>query len=269
MDEYFGAVRPLVVEHPYFALLESYVLPRDEGDLALTALADRLDVTNIEPTARFLIDALRDLDLPAGTMAGRQSLAHRSILAHDFAELLRQTKDRRAQLGRVLLIISPYSSYAMATLIASDWDRVKADVPAWRQKVGDAPGLLGALGKKYAELKQYDDAEKCLKRYVELSGDEWAYQELAACYEARGDRNRAKAAIDGYLNNTESAGLKHAQVQVRDRQQAHEGTAMARGEALRRRGRGNLGRFWNGVCLGVRRGTRRMGPGRTLDKTPQ
>ena len=214
VDDYFNAVRPLVVDHPYYPLLESYVLPRDQGDRALTALADRLDVTNIEPTARFLIDALRDLDLPAGFMAGRKTLSHRSILARDFGELLRQTNDRTAHLGRVLLNISPYSAYAMATLIASDWDRVKGDVPAWREKVGDAPGLLGALGKKYAELKQYDEAEQFLKRYVELSGDEWAYQELAACYEASGDRNRAKAAIDGYLTKTESAGLEHAQVQV-------------------------------------------------------
>ena len=170
VQDYFKAVRPLVAEHPYFPLLESYVLPRAEGDLALTALGDRLDLTNIEPTARFLIDALRDLDLPVGFMAGRKNLSHRSILAHDFGELLRQSKDRKAQRGHVLLNISPYSSYAMATLIASDWDRVKGDVPAWRQKVGDAPGLIGALGKKYAELKQFDEAEKCLKRYRRALG---------------------------------------------------------------------------------------------------
>ena len=102
----------------------------------------------------------------------------------------------------------------MSLLIKTDWDRAKGEIPSWRAKVGDAPALIGALGKKYIELKQYDEAEKTLKRYVELSGDEWAYQELSACYEARGDHNRAKAALDDYLNKTESAGLKHAQVQV-------------------------------------------------------
>ncbi len=64
------------------------------------------------------------------------------------------------------------------------------------------------------ERKQYDLAEPILKRYVEISGDEWAYQELAACYTARGDARRAKETIDYYLNHTESAGLQHAQVQV-------------------------------------------------------
>ena len=82
------------------------------------------------------------------------------------------------------------------------------------RKVGDALGLIGALGKKYMERKQYAEAEPLLKRYVEISGDEWAYQELAACYTARGDAQLAKETLDNYLNNTESAGLKHAQVQV-------------------------------------------------------
>ena len=142
------------------------------------------------------------------------SLVHCSILARDICERLRQTPDRRDHFGRVLLIISPYSSYAMGMLIQNDWDRVQADLPAWRAKVGDAPGLIGALGKKYMERKQYDQAEPLLKRYVEISGDEWAYQELSACYSARGDARRAKETLDNYLNNTESAGLQHAQVQV-------------------------------------------------------
>jgi tetratricopeptide (TPR) repeat protein len=80
--------------------------------------------------------------------------------------------------------------------------------------VGNALGLIGALGKKYMELKQYALAEAVLKRYVEISGDQWAFQELAACYTARGDARRAKETIDNYLNNTESGGLQHAQVQV-------------------------------------------------------
>ena len=107
----------------------------------------------------------------------------------------------------------------MATLMKADWDRGQSAMsPSWvAQGSAMQLGLIGALGKKYAELKQYDEAEKYLKRYVELSGDEWAYQELAACYEARGDRDRAKTTLDDYLNKTESAGLKHAQVQSSNR----------------------------------------------------
>jgi tetratricopeptide (TPR) repeat protein len=214
VDDYFNEVRPLVAKHRYLPYLESYTASRQDGGRALNAFADRLDLTDIELTARPLINDLLRLKHPAGDMAWRLSVAHGSILARDFAVRIRQTPDKTAHFGRVLLTISPYSAYAMSILIQADWNRVQGEIPSWRAKVGDAPGLIGALGKKYAELKQYDEAEKYLKRYVELSGDEWAYQELAACYEARGDRDRAKATLDNYLNKTESAGLRHAQVQV-------------------------------------------------------
>ncbi len=192
----------------------SFTESRQNGGRRLSAFADHLDLTDIELTARPMYVELIALKHPAGEMARRLSFAHASILVRDLCERLRQTTEKKPQFGRVLLTISPYSAYAMGILIQADWDRVQSEIPAWRAKVGDALGLIGALGKKYAELKQYDEAEKYLKRYVELSGDEWAYQELAACYEARGDRKDAKAALDGYLNKTESAGLKHAQVQV-------------------------------------------------------
>ena len=86
--------------------------------------------------------------------------------------------------------------------------------PAWRAKVGDAPALLGALGRKHIELKQFDEAEKYLKRYMELSPDLWVYESLASCYEARGDRDRWKATLDDFLAKTEDSGLQHAKVRV-------------------------------------------------------
>ncbi len=214
VDDYFQEVRPLVARHRYFPYLESLTLPSQRAEKTLTDFAEQLDLADIEPTERHMIDALNQLKLPAAQMAWRMSLAHCSILARDFCERLRQTPDRRDHFARVLLIISPYSSYAMGMLVQNDWDRVEADLPTWRVKVGDAPGLIGALGKKYMERKQYDLAEPLLKRYVEISGDEWAYQELSACYSARGDSRHAKETLDNYLNNTESAGLQHAQVQV-------------------------------------------------------
>ena len=214
VDDFFKDVRPLVAGHRFLPYLENLAFPPQRAAQALAELAERLDLAEVEPTERHMIDDLRDQKLPAGEMAWRMSLAHCSILARDLCERLRQTADRKDHFGRVLLIISPYSSYAMGMLIQHDWNRIEADLPAWRAKVGDALGLIGALGKKYMERKQYAEAEPLLKRYVEISGDEWAYQELAACYTARGDARLAKETLDNYLNNTESAGLQHAQVQV-------------------------------------------------------
>ncbi len=216
-----------------------------------------------------MIDALREIKHPAGDMAWRQSLSHCSIFARDFAERLRQTADKKDHFGRVLLHISPYSAYAMGTLVAADWDRVKGDVPAWLDKVGDAPALIGALGKKYVELKQYDDAEKYLKRYMELSGDKWVYQSLAACYEARGDHDRAKATLDDYLTKTEAVGLEHAQVQV---QIANDLMKQGRWQEAKKYAdpaAATWAALWDGMCLPVLRRTQGLGSGRALDAAPQ
>ena len=102
----------------------------------------------------------------------------------------------------------------MGVLVEADWDQVKGEVPGWREKVGEAPALIAALGRKYAELKDYDEAEKYLRRYMELSPtpgptDCWR---TATGPAARSDR--WQATLDEFLANTEPAGLEHAKVQV-------------------------------------------------------
>ncbi len=173
-----------------------------------------MNLNDIEPTERPLIDALKQLKHPAGDAAWAVCFNHCGILARDVAERIQQGKDRREHFARLLLRISPYSAYAMGTLVEANWDEVKREVPAWRAKVGDAPALIGALGRKHFERKEYDEAEKDLKRYMELCPDLWVYERLASCYEARGDRERWKATLDDYLANTEDSGLQHAKVRV-------------------------------------------------------
>ena len=214
VDEYWADVQPFVAQHRYCPYLESIALPPAEGSRALAAFADRYDPTEAETTEQLMITTLMRLNHPVGRTAWALCFGHVSIVARDFSERLKRTTDRKDHFGRVLLVISPYSAYAMATLVEHAWDQVKGVVPGWRAKVNDAPALLGALGKKYAELKRYDEAEKCLERYMEQSPDRWAYQSLAACYQARGDIDRWKAALDDFLTKTEDAGLEHARVQV-------------------------------------------------------
>ena len=133
VDDFFKDVRPLVAGHRFLPYLENLALPPQRTAQALAELAERLDLAEVEPTERHMIDDLRDQKLPAGEMSWRMSLAHCSILAHDFCERLRQTADRKDHFGRVLLIISPYSSYAMGMLIQHDWNRIEADLPASRK----------------------------------------------------------------------------------------------------------------------------------------
>jgi tetratricopeptide (TPR) repeat protein len=212
--EYFDDVRPFVEKHRFYPYLQYLALAPQEGIPALTTMADRMDLAEIETTELPMLQALNGLQHPVFRPAWNLAVLHSTNVAHDYAERLKHLDDHRAHFSHALLIISPYSAYAMATLVESDWDQVQGEVPAWREKVGDAPALIGALGKKYLELKRYDDAEKCLRRYMELSPDRWAYQSLASSYLGRNDRERWKATLDDFLTNTEPAGLEHAQVQV-------------------------------------------------------
>ena len=95
VGEYFDDIQPFVVKHRYYAFLESIALPPQEGQRALTALADRLNLTDIEPTERPLIDALKQLKHPVGDAAWAVCFNHCGILARDVAERIQQAKDRQ------------------------------------------------------------------------------------------------------------------------------------------------------------------------------
>ena len=86
-----------------------------------------------------MIDDLRDQKLPAGEMAWRMSLAHCSILGATSASGCDRLPTE-GPFGRVLSIISPYSSYAMGMLIQHDWNRIEADLPAWPAKLAMRSG---------------------------------------------------------------------------------------------------------------------------------
>ncbi len=87
-------------------------------------------------------------------------------------------------------------------------------MPAWLKLVGEAPPLLWALGKKYGDLKRYDEAGGYLRRFIRQSPDSAAYELLAANYKAIGDRKRWKETLDEFLDKVEDHGLDHARVQV-------------------------------------------------------
>lgn len=212
--EYFDDIQPFVAHHRYFPYLQFLALAPQEGIPAFRAMADRLDFSEADPNEVSMIRALINLNHPAGNDAYVLAFFHGSAHYRDIGQRLENSTNLRAHFGHVLHTICPNSAYARAILVEFDWDQTKDEVPGWLEKFGDAPSFIGALGKKYIELKKYDEAEKLLRRYMELSPDRWAYQKLAACYLARNNRAQWKKTLDDFLTNTEPAGLEHAQVQV-------------------------------------------------------
>lgn len=216
-DEYLDSVQPSVAHHRYFPYLQYLALEPQEGIPALRAMADDLDLAELQITEMPMIQVLRQLQHRISDFVWIMAVYHADISYRDNAEhasLTNPTISYPAHNGRVMLLQSPYSAFAMAVQIEHDWDQAREHVAEWRKKVGDAPALIGALGKKYVELKRYDEAEKLLSRYMELSPDRWAYRSLAACYLARGDRTLWRKTLEDFLTRTEPAGLEHAEVRV-------------------------------------------------------
>ncbi len=212
--EYFQDIRPFVEHHRYFGYLEFLGLPPQQGIPALTALGNRMNLADLEVIELPMLEALRQIQFPAYKQTWDLANYHATSVVRDACERIANSRDAHPFFASMLMRLDPYSAFAMGKLVEGAWDQSKQSVSEWRQKVGDAPALIGALGRKYVELKQYDEAEKLLRRYMELSPDRWAYVKLAECYKARGDADRWKSTLDEYLAKTESAGLEHAEVQV-------------------------------------------------------
>jgi len=215
VQEFWEQARGLVAGHRYRPYLDSIAEPR-AGLRPFVAFLDKFDLGDVELTQRYFIDVLLRLKHPLGDPAWKASIAHSTIVARDLAVILSnvESSQSKKKYAGVLHNVSPHSPFAIAGLVENDWERIKGDVPSWLAEAGESPALLGALGKKYAELRQYKDAEDYLTRYVAVSPDVWAYQWLAGCYKEEKDVARWKATLDEYLAKTKDVGLDHAKVRV-------------------------------------------------------
>jgi tetratricopeptide (TPR) repeat protein len=213
--DYWADVQGFVARHrdrPYLESIAS-AAPTPDRRGAFFRFAGELDPAALENTEQPMLAALRRWGYSGWQDLWTTGVLHSDSLARDYATSIIWTNDK-VRHGRNLLQNSPSSAFAMATLVAHDWDNVKDQIPAWTEKAGDAPALLGALGKRYAALKQFEEAGNYLTRYIKRSPDRWAYQALAACFEQQGDRGRWKQTLDEFLTKTEDSGLDHARVRV-------------------------------------------------------
>jgi tetratricopeptide (TPR) repeat protein len=145
------------------------------------------------------------------------AMSHCDAVVRDVLQLIAAAPrpDEALRQARALLEIDPRSPFAMSQVVYSDWDAAKDRVPGWLKLAGEAPPLLYVLGKKYSELKQYDEAERYLRRFIRQSPDATVYEMLAANYKTAGDRKRWKETLDEFLEKVEDHGLDHARIRVR------------------------------------------------------
>ena len=116
--------------------------------------------------------------------------------------------------ARKLMAVSPNSPFGMAKLIEDAWGEAEKNVDQWQKVVGDHPTFVAAMARHHVKAGRTDEAERALKRSIELSPDLWAFQDLADLYRKRGDVARSKETLDRFLAQVEDHGLDHAKVRV-------------------------------------------------------
>lgn len=215
VDEFWAAARPSVERHRDFPFLEVFVRPKADVLPSLTDYVDRLDRTDLEVTAFPMVRWMGQFRIPKSADLRAFATSHADPVARDLALVLEWPGRDSANVAARLLEVDPRSSFAMASLIAADWDGVKDHVPEWRKVVDDAPALLAALATHYTATKQLDEARDVLTRYIARCPDSWGYSRLADNFKARGDEGRWKATLDESLEKVTDHGLEHASIRVK------------------------------------------------------
>ncbi len=213
VDDFWHDAREEVAGHRYSGYLESMTSAQDSR-AKFQQFAERLDLTDIETTETEMNRSLWNLGRPRDRAAWTIATAHEDETAEMARTLWNLDEPNKLSMAREILKVSPFHAYARAVLITKDWQNVKDQVAAWEKESGVSPAVLAALGRHYAQDKQYADAERVLSRYIVLSSDRWAYRALAENFKAQGKIDRWQATLDDFLTKVEDLGLDHAQVRV-------------------------------------------------------
>ncbi|HKB03639.1 MAG TPA: hypothetical protein VKD90_15555, partial [Gemmataceae bacterium] len=204
-------------DHPYRDYLVAFSVDSQRQAEAYRALLQGVPLMDLGPSARPLVTAMTTIDgadKSPGREAARRLTRGLDATSDDLAEILRtRAPEARPAVARQFLEVSPHSPQPVVALIENDWEGVKDKAATWEKQYAGSASVLAALGKKYASLKQYTDAERCLRAHVRLSPDRAGYQALAGVFKDQGNTDRWKETLDDYLK-TEDSGLAHAGVRV-------------------------------------------------------
>ncbi len=159
---------------------------------------------------------LSKLPGPRASHPWHAGVAHRDRLAQDLAACVYHFTDNSAAFAERLLGVSPHSPIGRAAMIEKNWEWAGPRLAEWEKDpaLSDSPVLLGALARRYTELKRFDDARQALERYIQHAPVLWAYKLLARNYADRGDMAGYKATLDDFLARGEDGGLDKATVRV-------------------------------------------------------
>jgi len=213
--EELEAARPEVADHPYRNYLETFAFDQVRQREEIAGLLRPIDIRDPEDTAYSMILEILEEDSSRMNKLAARIQAHEDLTARDLAR-------RSIEFERIhgynqsedLLRLSPDSPIARAAIIHWKWEVAEPHALDWERSDARHPDVLSELALKYAGLNRPNDAIRCLKAYLRLSPDQWAYEMLAGLYLAGGDKLAWKATFDEALTKPDT-NLDHMAYRVR------------------------------------------------------
>jgi tetratricopeptide (TPR) repeat protein len=219
LKSFVRAAMPAIADHPLRDFIVAHSIDNLRHADVYRGMLQGLPLAaaDVGPAAAHLIADLQAIDTPkkgTGREMARLLRLHLDATADDLSDLLRLVPAKsRPAYARELLKVSPHSPQSIVTLIELDWANVRDKAAQWEKDYASSPSVLVMLGRRYVQLKQPADAERCLRAAARLSPDRPTFRALADIYKAQGDTARWIEALENYLK-TEDLGLAHAQVRV-------------------------------------------------------
>jgi tetratricopeptide (TPR) repeat protein len=202
-------MRPLIADHPYKAFAESFGVDRAHQQGEFVRLFESLPLMEFDwraPSVQYSAIAVSN---PYAHVLNGNANRHVEFLYHDLSV---QSQWSHGAEGARFDACSPYAPMARASQIHDPWVAIQDKVDAW-EKESLHPSVQRALGQQYLKMKRYPDAQRCLKRAVDLSPEAESYRLLAQAYLAEGKKDEWLATLEESLKG-EDPGLAHARTRV-------------------------------------------------------
>ncbi|MDZ4780272.1 MAG: hypothetical protein SGJ19_08475 [Planctomycetia bacterium] len=205
--------RPLVAQHPYRGFLDTRNWDLDEKLAAVKTLQGSIDYDTLEIHASPLYHTIWACDKEAGKLLYDAAWSHQSNTLWELVVRHRLSPQNDEDSAEIMKVAMPYSPLGRLLQIEDQWDQVKEHAADWERESQSWPLVLRALGLRYSNEQQWDAAERCFQRAVEVDPSLESHRSLAAMYRKRGDKDRWLATLEAYLDKPDY-GLGHAQVRV-------------------------------------------------------
>ena len=207
-------VAPLVQNHRYADFLFSFTSQKGERTALLNRLVESLDLSRLElPAYPMVVRLQKNLNKHASDELYRVILSHAN---RTFDDLNRQRKIPSNDgdfFATILRLVSPYQPASVTWAIEQTWEEAEPHAREWEEAYRDSPIVILALAKKYRQLEQFDDEERCLEISAETNPTHASYRQYADFLIRNGDLAGGQELLESALN-LPSLGLENATVRV-------------------------------------------------------